>query len=574
MRDETRLGLLALVAAGLLGLLGDLLLGELPWGLNALLWIVALVSGVALLLWQARMPLLGESRWLAIPALLFAAAIAVRDSQTLLVVNVLAVLLTLALAAHRAAGGWPVIGGLPQYLGAAISAGFHACGGAIVLACYDVRWKEIPRTGWSAVVLAVLRGMLIAIPLLVVFGGLFMAADAVFSGLIRNAFAIDVRQAFSHVFWTGFWAWLTAGFLRQALFCTIAGKMLAPQSPETALTPQPPRAVPAAGEGELVDSSPDLPLSAPETGLGGDVLPPSKPKLPGGRIGLLGLVELGIVLGLLDLLFLAFVIVQFRYLFGGAELVQVSESLTYAEYARRGFFELVAVAALLLPIVLFLDWLGRLTTPREMLVYRILAGLLVVLLFVVIVSALQRMRLYTEEYGLTELRLYTTAFMLWITVCAGWYLATVLRNRRERFLFGGLVAGLLVAATLDMMNPDDLIVRTNAARHDAPTRFDGAYTMLLSSDASPAVIEALPYIPEYQRVMVAQRLIRRWESGQKEDWRTWNYGRWRAYVATAEHEAQLRELAQRPNSQPSVTPRSRSSSRDDVYGAPGPDDRP
>ena len=65
------------------------------------------------------------------------------------------------------------------------------------------------------------------------------------------------------------------------------------------------------------------------------------------RIGVLGIVELGIVLGLLDVLFLAFVLVQFRYLFGGAELVQVSATLTYAEYARRGFFELVAVAALL-----------------------------------------------------------------------------------------------------------------------------------------------------------------------------------------------------------------------------------
>ena len=52
-------------------------------------------------------------------------------------------------------------------------------------------------------------------------------------------------------------------------------------------------------------------------------------------------------------------LVQFRYLFGGAALVQVSETLTYAEYARRGFFELVAVAALLLPIMLLLDWVAR-----------------------------------------------------------------------------------------------------------------------------------------------------------------------------------------------------------------------
>ena len=276
---------------------------------------------------------------------------------------------------------------------------------------------------------------------------------------------------------------------------------------------------------------------------------------------MLGIVELGIVLGLLDLLFLAFVLVQFRYLFGGAALVQVSESLTYAEYARRGFFELVAVATLLLPIVLLLDWLARVDHPRDVRVYRALAGLLAVLLFVVIVSALQRMRLYTQEYGLTELRLYTTAFMLWITAGAVWYLATVLRDHRERFLFGSLVAGLAVAGILNAISPDEMIVRTNAARQDAPARFDGSYTSSLSADAGPALIEALPSMPAGQRVTVARRLLWRWESAQAEDWRSWNYGRWRSLHATAANEAQLREIV---NTAPQPGPSRRSGSRFDI----------
>src|SRR5688572_9371551 len=428
VRDGTRLGLLALAVAALLGLLGDLLLRATPWGLNAPLWLLALVVGAGLLVWQARLPLLGEGRWLALVALAFAGGIALRASPSMVAVNVVAVLLTLGLAGHRAKSGWPRIGGLPQYVGALLSAGFHACGGALVLAIYDVRWKEVPRTGWTVPVLATLRGLLIAIPLLLVFGALFMAADAVFSGLITNLLAIDVRALFAHLFWIGVWAWLTAGFLRQLLFCTIAidgfGSTakadLIPLAPDATLDPE--QARPAAG-GEN------------PAGAGG------LSRRADGRIGALGIVELGVVLGLLDLLFLAFVLVQFRYLFGGAELVQVSETLTYAEYARRGFFDLVAVAALLLPVVLLLDSLARLDSPRAVTVYRVLSGLLLVLLFVVIVSALERMRLYTQEYGLTELRLYTTAFMLWITAVAIWYLATVLRDHRERFLFGALVTG-------------------------------------------------------------------------------------------------------------------------------------
>lgn len=595
MRDGTRLGLLALAAAALLGLLGDLLLRALPWGLNAPLWLLAALIVAGLLTWQARLPLLGGSRWLAIPALLFAAGIAWRDSQALLVVNLLAVLLTLSLAAHRAPGGWPRLGGLPQYLGALVSAAFHAAGGGLVLAFYDIRWSEVPRTGWSATVLAILRGLLIAIPLLLLFGALLMAADAVFSGLIRNALAIDIKDLFSHVFWLLVWAWLTAGFLRQLLFCTIAidgvgGTARAVAASIDAVTPT----VTDSLQGKSGEMLGDLPAgetdpasaasaspepadtaahTAPSTEPTAAKLP--RPARPGGRVGWLGIVELGVVLGLLDVLFLAFVIVQFRYLFGGADLVQVSPTLTYAEYARRGFFELVWVAALLLSIMLLLDWLAKLDSPRQTSVYRALSGLLVALLFVVIVSALQRMRLYTQEYGLTELRLYTTAFMFWISAGAVWYLATVLRDHRERFLFGAMMAGLVVAFSLDALNPDDLIVRTNAARSDAPARFDAAYTLALSSDATPALIEALSSMPESQRTMSARRLLQRWESAQAEDWRSWNWGRYRAFQASYDNETVLRQAAQQqPSTQPSIPPRGgqgRGGSRLDI---PEPDKSP
>ena len=582
MREGTRLGLLALAAATLLGLLGDLLLRAVPWGVNAPLWMLALVVGVGLLLYQARLPLLGEGRWLALIALAFAGGIALRDSQALVAVNLIAVLLTLGLAGHRATDGWPIVGGLPQYLGALLSAGFHACGGALVLALYDVRWQDVPRTGWSAGVLAALRGLLIAIPLLMVFGALFMAADAVFSGIVRNLLAIDIPELFSHLFWFGVWAWLTAGFLRQILFCTIAIDGLC-SPPKSSLTPLAPDEEPNAGAMNRAPTASNpvgaqfiAPASAAPDAASGTASPDApphslshggevRPRRAGGRVGVLGIVELGVVLGLLDALFLAFVLVQFRYLFGGAELVQVSETLTYAEYARRGFFELVAVAALLLPIMLLLDWVARLNTPREVTLYRVLSGLLVLLLFVVIVSALQRMRLYTDQYGLTELRLYTTAFMFWITAGAVWYLATVLRDHRERFLFGAMVAGLVVAAGLNAINPDDLIVRTNAAREDAPARFDGTYSLRLSADAGPALIEALPIMPPQQRVTVARRLLERWQSSQTHDWRSWNYGRWRSLHATAANEATLRDAMQ------AQSPSRPGGSRIDI---PEPDRRP
>ena len=96
--------------------------------------------------------------------------------------------------------------------------------------------------------------------------------------------------------------------------------------------------------------------------------------LPRPRVVSLGIVEVGVVLGLLDLLFLTFVVIQVRYLFGGAGHVAATAGLTYAEYARHGFFELVTVTALALPLLLLAHWLLRAETRAHEVVFKALAG--------------------------------------------------------------------------------------------------------------------------------------------------------------------------------------------------------
>src|SRR5690606_9407582 len=100
---------------------------------------------------------------------------------------------------------------------------------------------------------------------------------------------------------------------------------------------------------------------------------------------------------------------------------------------------------------------------------------LVGLLFVVMASALQRLSLYVQEYGLTELRLYSAAFMLWLAFLFVWFLATVVRGARDRFAAGALAGGLAVLLVLHAVNPDALIARTNLARARESGRFDVDY---------------------------------------------------------------------------------------------------
>ena len=247
-------------------------------------------------------------------------------------------------------------------------------------------------------------------------------------------------------------------------------------------------------------------------------------KVPG---PFLGVVEVATVLGLLNALFLSFVAVQLPYLFGSAPSAEVS----HAQYARRGFFELVTVAGLVLPLLLGLHAAMRRSVPRHERVFRWLAGVQVALVFVIMASALYRMRLYQKAFGVTELRLYTTAFMLWLAAVFAWFCGTVLRGRRERFTFGALVMAGEALVILHAFNPDARIVHTNAARAVAERPFDARYAAGLGADAVPALLAALPRATPTERCAAASRVLHRWGPQTDTDWRSWSLSRGRARSA-------------------------------------------
>jgi hypothetical protein len=224
MNERTKKGLDCLEAALVLGLLADLLLRATPWGINVLLWAGALTAAVVALRarWRSSSRsgnafLKEEGRWLLFSALFFAAAFAWRDSMTLKSLDFLALLLTLALLAWRAEAKRMRLAGLVDYVLGVGFAGLNALFAFFPLVLVDVRWKEIPRAGWSRHLFAVARGLIIAAPLLLVFGLLFMAADAVFEGLVNNTLNINASSLFTHTFMVIFFTWIVGGYLRGAI---------------------------------------------------------------------------------------------------------------------------------------------------------------------------------------------------------------------------------------------------------------------------------------------------------------------------------------------------------------------
>lgn len=490
MLSKARMELSVFGTAVAMGVLADALLRVLPWGFNLFLWMAALSAISA---FHARWKKEAfSSRWLFVLVILFALGVAWHDSPALKMLSLLAAGTSLSLILLQAQGDNIRLAGIADFAFGAAIAGFSSALGLLPVLFGNAEWKKLPSDRVSQRAMAVGRGALFALPPLIIFGSLFMAADAVFNNIVRSTLHVNFQQLFTHFFVAAFFAWCVGGYLRGMLW----------------------------GKGIAVLKAKRFPHVS------------------------LGTIEVVVVLSALDFLFLGFVLVQVRYFFGGSRLVQATTGLTYAEYARSGFFELIAVAALVLPLLLFMHWLIVQGGSKDERIFRVLAGVQILLLFVIMASAFQRMHLYQAEYGLTEQRLYPTAFMGWLVVVFFWFLITVLSGHRERFAFGAMVAGFLLIVALHVLNPDALIVRTNLARAKARRSFDASYATQLSTDAVPRLLAALPDLNPQDRCAVASAILERWASGKPSDWRAWSWSRERARKVALENESSLRDLAE------------------------------
>jgi hypothetical protein len=249
----------------------------------------------------------------------------------------------------------------------------------------------------------------------------------------------------------------------------------------------------------------------------------------------LGSIEMTMLLSVLNLLFFSFIAVQFTYFFGGDTLVQSADGLTYSEYARRGFFQLVAVAILVIALLLITNFLHRPLNEGQKKLYSILAIMMVVLTMIIEASAIHRMFLYTRVYGLTELRFYTSVFMLWLIGIFILFSISLLHNKEKNsFTFSAVVAALILNACLLVINPDARIADVNLARLQAGEEFDALYLSLLSTDVVPTLVAALPTLPEKQGCELWKQLEKSPVLENTGDWRNWHSSHHQAKKALSE----------------------------------------
>jgi len=233
-----------------------------------------------------------------------------------------------------------------------------------------------------------------------------------------------------------------------------------------------------------------------------------KPLIP----AFLGFVESAIVLGSVVALFAAFVAIQFQYFFGGATNIHI-DGYTYAEYARKGFGELVAVAFFALLMLLTLSAVTKRETETQRKVYSGLGVMLVALLLVMLLSAYQRLGLYEAVYGFSRLRTYTHVFLIWIGLLLIATIALEIMRKERMFAFAMLIASFGFAVSLPILNVDVFIVNQNIQREiSGATKdvvdLDAQYFIDLSDDAIPTLVNTFqtPSTPDPVREKVGAAL--------------------------------------------------------------------
>ncbi len=260
----------------------------------------------------------------------------------------------------------------------------------------------------------------------------------------------------------------------------------------------------------------------------------------------LGFTESTIVLSSVVILFLAFVVIQFQYFFGGQANISI-EGYTYSEYARKGFGELVTVAFFSLLLLLGLGAITRRETENQR---RIFSGLgigLVGLLIVMLFAAFQRLVLYEIAYGFSRLRTYTHVFMLWLGLLLVVVVVLEVLRRERAVGLAMALASLGFVVSLSLLNVDAFIVRQNIQRElrsggDQPAAqsrvdLDAQYFLDLSDDAIPPLVEAFhsKSLPVSVKEKIGAALTcKRYQRDQAEQdypWQSFHFSRLSADIA-------------------------------------------
>jgi len=240
------------------------------------------------------------------------------------------------------------------------------------------------------------------------------------------------------------------------------------------------------------------------------------------------------ILALVNVIYAIFSVIQFTYLFGGSSFVMPS-SYTYAEYARRGFFELVVVSVINFGILIFGKTFVKKDNKKIYVAIKIFLTLLVIFTLVLLVSAFYRMLVYEQAYGFTYLRIFVQTFMIMLFFLS---IANIIYIWKPDFpvIKSYFIISLAIYIIMNFANVDVIIAENNINRYFESGQIDTNYLKTLSYDAVPVMERLLTsdkYSSESEETRITGEVMEYYEQEKSEledqkDWQSFNISRYRA----------------------------------------------
>lgn len=227
----------------------------------------------------------------------------------------------------------------------------------------------------------------------------------------------------------------------------------------------------------------------------------------------------------INCVYLVFTLIQFAYMFGSLNNA-LPPDFTYAEYARRGFFELLIVTLINFSIVLSSIRFTRKDGNLVARTVQILHSLLILCTVVILSSAYLRMSLYEEVYGYTYLRVLTHSFMIFLGVLFAIAFYKIW-NERISLLKPYIIIGIIAYLILNFANIDELITSNNLDRYIKTGKLDTRYLKNLSYDSIPVLVDLLKdknAPADIKRNLVEQQQ----ELSKKQPWQSFNLSQQKA----------------------------------------------
>ncbi len=509
------IGFLALA----LGIMTDYLLIQKTSGISFFIFNIAIVLSMFVLLHRSKIKPGMNQIFIASFILLFSFAIISRSSPFLTVLDVAGILylivLLLSISIDNNLKDFKLISYFTLPL-------FFSLGS--FLAAEKFGTKSMALSGkenkfGSGHFWAILRGVAISIPFLVILGWLLYSSDTMIQAYFEKFKVIDINiESFFH--------WIVV-FIATSYFIGMFSRI-------------------ASGEKKESSHAPEKENKA------------------------LGFIESLTVLSLVETLFFFFIIFQFYYLFGGKDYVWgSSEMITYSGYAKKGFFELMAASIISFLMIYSLDYSGKRESEKQAKIFKASEAVIIAEIIIIIFSAFKRFALYVDGYGLTFSRFVAIVILVWILCAFFTLLAKIFLEKKSPFIYYSMfwaTGGLWLF--VNVINPDALITKINVERLSSGREVDYYYLSSLSQDAIPEIVKIFDSSARDEvKQEVAQNLYDRYDSysyygcmadyytpreckyvpieklidgGNKDNnWRSFNYSKIRSEIALKKYSEQI-----------------------------------